>query len=780
MSPNNPNRSAPRGFVWLNMVDEMGNKNVSGLNGMILKHIQCFAWFGSLVSSSLIRETTENESANEEGEKREGEARENLSQQANHGGDVRGENQINQEGEQGKDFHGKVEGLSSDNKPEGGDPPVAEQTLDDKEELPIELNDESLQDSIIQAAASPADVKETEPNLEENLLVTSYDNQIKKQKSSRRAEEVKASNSISDTGSELLGTSITDDQQETETIQEANSLGTSSNTFEEIPQTREKCMLLTGNMDKMDITENEDTKQAVNETNTDEVDSSQSELVMVSSDTGNGKENVENREFTEMTPAMETVQTELPTTECNNEEEEPEEKVIEAIEEKDEKNQELDTGILPSAGNGTEDSGGVQLRKSPSFVFDNSMEARPEESDQTPLLHHKKTHTRSPSIFNGDPIQNQVVPAEEKTIKVERSDSDKSRAPFQNLLKKDEEKANVKVKPKEQDNEKKGVEEPLTGATKEVEVTNANGKPKPRRVEDNKKAFKESLINQVVELLINDKVFPIRVVEEPVVANGYMNMMCHCKDRSSARTDSPSSFEEQSDSEKGDNVGNALMVCNKGVSFDMPKKDLIGETIALREDVKSNNLSLPFVEDDRNHTNEVVVEPNEAFLGAAAALVDDDHHSQDPENVLLVEHHIVEEPDDINSVDSSLKVNSVVSNSFVVDSNSPLEDEEASDSTFDTESELTGVSIIDDRQETETKKEVENEFGNKCGEDARTEVNLSKNGSSKPAQGASSLGTSSNTFEQVPQPQDKSMILNEHKRSVEESNQIPLLHHKKT
>lgn len=420
----------------------MGNKNVSGLN---------------------------------EGEKRDGEARENSSQQANHGGDVRGENQINQEGDQGKDFHGKVEELSSDNKQgggdnkqEGGDPPVAEQTLDDKEELPIEPNDESLQDSIIQAAASPADVKETDPNLEENLLVTSDDNQIKKQTSSRR-------------GSELLGTSITDDQQETETIQEASSLGTSSNTFEEVPQTQEKFMLLTGNMDKMDITENDETKQAVNETNTDEVDSSQSELVMVSSDTGNGKENVENREFTEMTPGMETVQTELPTTECNNEEEEPEEKVIKAIEEKNEKNQELDTGILPSAGNGTEDSGGVELRKSPSFVFDHSMEPRPEESDQTPLLHHKKIHTRSPSIFNGDPIQNQVVPAEEKTIKVERSDSDKSRVPFQNLLKKDEEKANVAVKPKEQDNEKKGVEEPLTGDTKEVQVTNANGKPKPRR-----------------------------------------------------------------------------------------------------------------------------------------------------------------------------------------------------------------------------------------------------------------------------------------------------------
>lgn len=45
------------------------------------------------------------------------------------------------------------------------------------EVLPKESSDEASQGSIIQPAASPADVKhlekETEPNLEENLLVTS-------------------------------------------------------------------------------------------------------------------------------------------------------------------------------------------------------------------------------------------------------------------------------------------------------------------------------------------------------------------------------------------------------------------------------------------------------------------------------------------------------------------------------------------------------------------------------------------------------------------------------
>ncbi|XP_058212095.1 uncharacterized protein LOC131324228 isoform X3 [Rhododendron vialii] len=384
------------------------------------------------------------------------------SQQANHGDDVRGSNRINREGE-GKNLHEKVEGLSSDKQPKGGDPPVAKRPSDDKEQdetklklssqsteaVPIESSDAASQDSIIQPAASPA-------------------------------------------GSELLGSSITDDRQETEAkdeaengfdnkCSEASSLGTSSNNIEEAPHTQDKSMPLSENKDKMDISENEDAKQAVNESNTDEVDSSQSGLVIVGSDSCDGKENVENRELTETTPVMETVPTELPATECNNEEEEEiKEKVIEAIEK-----QEHDTGAFPSAGNEAEVSGAVELKKSPSFDFDLSTEARPGESVQTPLLHHKKNRTKSLSMFDGSNgvenlTQNEAVSAEEKTIEVARSDSDRSRATLLNFLKEDDGKGNVPVEPQKQDCEKKGVEESWTGTSKEVELAEESGKPKPR------------------------------------------------------------------------------------------------------------------------------------------------------------------------------------------------------------------------------------------------------------------------------------------------------------
>ncbi|KAI8561226.1 hypothetical protein RHMOL_Rhmol04G0321900 [Rhododendron molle] len=397
------------------------------------------------------------------------------SQQANQGDEARGRNRINRDGE-GKDLHEKVEGLSADKQPKGGDPPAANRTSDDKEQddtklklssqstevLPKESSDAASQDSIIQPAASPAE----------------------------------ASNSTSDTGSELLGSSITDGRQETEAkdeaengldnkCSEASSLGTSSNNIEEVPQTQDKSMLLSENKDEKDISENEDAKQAVNESNTDEVDSSQSGLVIVGSDRGNGKENVENRELTETTPVMETVPTELPAPECNNEEEEEEEikeKVIEAIEK-----QEHDTGIFPSAGNEAEDSGAVELKKSPSFDFDLSMEARPGESVQTPLLHHKKNRTRSLSMFDGSNgeenlTQNEAVSAEEKTIEVARRDSDRSRATLQNFLKEGEGKGNVAVEPQKQDCGKEEVEKSWTGILdwKEVELTEESGKPKPR------------------------------------------------------------------------------------------------------------------------------------------------------------------------------------------------------------------------------------------------------------------------------------------------------------
>ncbi|XP_058212094.1 uncharacterized protein LOC131324228 isoform X2 [Rhododendron vialii] len=372
-------------------------------------------------------------------------------------------------------------------------------------------------------------------------------------------EVVEASNSTSDTESELLGMSINDDRRETETkeevnfsknvsskpAQEASSPGTSSKTFEQVPQTQDKSMTAT---EIETISGNEDIMQAVNESKTDGVSSSQSELMMVRSDSGNGKENFENRELTEMTPIMETVPTELPTTECNNEEEteQTEEKIIEGTKEEKEnfptvgisteaiEKPELDTGIFQGAGNEAVDIAVDERRKSLRFNSDLSMKAKSEESDQAPLLHHKKTRTRSlsmvfaeektidiavdelrisprfnfdlskeakskaPSLHNkktrtrslsmldgdasfGNAVQNQAVSAEEKTIEVDRSDLDKSGDPFLIFLMKDEEKGNVAIKSKEQDYEKKGVDESWTGRIEElVALTKGKGKRNPR------------------------------------------------------------------------------------------------------------------------------------------------------------------------------------------------------------------------------------------------------------------------------------------------------------
>ncbi|XAR57301.1 hypothetical protein NMG60_11025384 [Bertholletia excelsa] len=84
-----------------------------------------------------------------------------------------------------------------------------------------------------------------------------------------------------------------------------------------------------------------------------------------------------------------------------------------------------------------------ELRKSPSFDFDLSLNSTFEESDQTSLLIHdkaeKRSHSKSLDVSNTentisqgkygtDVFQYQPISVEEKTIKVERSDSDKSRA----------------------------------------------------------------------------------------------------------------------------------------------------------------------------------------------------------------------------------------------------------------------------------------------------------------------------------------------------------------
>ncbi|KAA8527660.1 hypothetical protein F0562_035471 [Nyssa sinensis] len=138
-----------------------------------------------------------------------------------------------------------------------------------------------------------------------------------------------------------------------------------------------------------------------------------------------------------------------------------------------------------------------ELRKSPSFDFDLSLEVR-YDSDQTPLLHHDKTATRSIPSRDDDKVGKSIskprydlvqlkyeaLPVEEKTIKMERSDSEKSRTPFLSFLNKDEQ-TYVVVSPEKQDGhvaDKKEVKESWNSPTEEVPLTTpkGSGKRKPR------------------------------------------------------------------------------------------------------------------------------------------------------------------------------------------------------------------------------------------------------------------------------------------------------------
>lgn len=128
--------------------------------------------------------------------------------------------------------------------------------------------------------------------------------------------------------------------------------------------------------------------------------------------------------------------------------------------------------------------GTIMERKSPSFDFDLSLGARlSQESDRTPLLVQDKAATRSLSSrenlisqkklqqtyqYSKVPLENEAVSVEEKTIMMERSYSMKSKVPFINLLKKEE--------------QNKGGNVSYKKADKEVVLTSAkgsNGKRKP-------------------------------------------------------------------------------------------------------------------------------------------------------------------------------------------------------------------------------------------------------------------------------------------------------------
>ncbi|KAJ8543188.1 hypothetical protein K7X08_005711 [Anisodus acutangulus] len=108
-------------------------------------------------------------------------------------------------------------------------------------------------------------------------------------------------------------------------------------------------------------------------------------------------------------------------------------------------------------------SNGIELRKSPSFDF--GVNRRSSESDQTPLLCPEKTPTRSLSVgsnakfsnsimrteYNCSSIDYEAVAVEEKTIRMERSDSDISKAPLLGSSNKGEN-SNLKVTSETQQN----------------------------------------------------------------------------------------------------------------------------------------------------------------------------------------------------------------------------------------------------------------------------------------------------------------------------------------
>lgn len=135
-------------------------------------------------------------------------------------------------------------------------------------------------------------------------------------------------------------------------------------------------------------------------------------------------------------------------------------------------NQQCPSGQMP--GLSTNSGNQVQRGKSPSFDFGFQLDAKSEDSDQTPLLHHDKTAARSFSGFANVRFQNRIiqtdygrksldfepvgvaveveVEVEEKTIRMERSDSDISRASFMNLLKRNEKgSSNSQFLPKKQE-----------------------------------------------------------------------------------------------------------------------------------------------------------------------------------------------------------------------------------------------------------------------------------------------------------------------------------------
>ncbi|XP_060182034.1 uncharacterized protein LOC132611655 [Lycium barbarum] len=140
-------------------------------------------------------------------------------------------------------------------------------------------------------------------------------------------------------------------------------------------------------------------------------------------------------------------------------------------------------------------SNGIELRKSPSFDF--RVTRKSSESDQTPLLCPEKTPTRSLSVgsnakfsnsimrteYNRSSLDYEAVAVEEKTIRMERSDSDISNVPLLGLSNKGEN-GDLKVTSETQINHVADMkrEELQASQEKETSLTSpeGSGKRKPR------------------------------------------------------------------------------------------------------------------------------------------------------------------------------------------------------------------------------------------------------------------------------------------------------------
>ncbi|KAJ0092512.1 hypothetical protein Patl1_25279 [Pistacia atlantica] len=132
----------------------------------------------------------------------------------------------------------------------------------------------------------------------------------------------------------------------------------------------------------------------------------------------------------------------------------------------------------------------AQMQKSPSFDLDLQIEARTEESDQTPLLYREKTAIEDFSSqadvslayteYGQDKHVYHAMPVEEKVVTMERSESEKSKTPFLGFLKEEEE-AHIKVTPQKHDSNntaKKTNKEFLNLPTEEVASTSPKSKEK--------------------------------------------------------------------------------------------------------------------------------------------------------------------------------------------------------------------------------------------------------------------------------------------------------------